>query len=83
MNIFLLAASVLVIGFIPCGIVCLRNAIVDRLVALEMASIIATLVLVMLAEGFRRGIYLDVALTLVILNLAGTLAFARFLERWL
>jgi len=64
MNIWRMAAGVLVIGFIPCGIVCLRYTIMYRLVALEMASIIAMLVLVLFAEGLQRCIYFDVALTL-------------------
>jgi multicomponent Na+:H+ antiporter subunit F len=78
-----MAASALVIGLIPCGIVCLRRTIMDRLVALKMARIIAMLVLVLFAEGLQRCIYFDVALTLTILNLAGTLAFVHFLQRWL
>jgi multisubunit Na+/H+ antiporter MnhF subunit len=56
-----MAADVLVIRLIPYGIVCLRRTIMDRLVALKMASIIAMLVLVLFAEGLQRRIYFDVA----------------------
>jgi multisubunit Na+/H+ antiporter MnhF subunit len=55
----------------------------DRLVALQLAGVITVLALLMLAVGYRRAPYFDVALTLAILSAAGSLAFVRFLERWL
>jgi multicomponent Na+:H+ antiporter subunit F len=54
----------------------------DRLVALELAGTIDTLILVALAVGFRRDIYIDLALALALLSFAGGMVFARFLERW-
>jgi multicomponent Na+:H+ antiporter subunit F len=37
----------------------------------------------LLAEGFGRLPFFDLALTLALLSFAGGLVFARFLERWL
>ncbi|MGH9397327.1 MAG: monovalent cation/H+ antiporter complex subunit F [Terriglobia bacterium] len=83
MNIWLLAATVLLVSLIPCGILCLRGDPMDRLVGLETAGIIDTLILLLLAEGFHRSPFYDLALALALLSFAGGLVFTRFLERWL
>jgi multicomponent Na+:H+ antiporter subunit F len=75
------AALALLAGLIPCGIVCLRGEPTERLVGLTMAGTIDALVL-LLAAGYQRTIYLDLALALALLNFAGGLMFARFLARW-
>jgi multicomponent Na+:H+ antiporter subunit F len=83
MNVWLLGSSVLVFALVPCGIVVFRGSATERLAGLEMASMIATLMLVMLAEGTRRADFYDLALALALLSFGGGLVFARFLERWL
>jgi multicomponent Na+:H+ antiporter subunit F len=83
MNVWLIAATVLLLGLIPCGVVCLTAPVMDRLVALQLAGVVSTLVLLLLAEGFQRPSYIDLALTLAVLSFTGGLTFARFLERWL
>ncbi len=83
MNAWLAAATAMIFCLIPCGIVCLRGRAIDRLVALEATSTICVLILMLLAEGFGRLPFFDLALTLALLSFAGGLVFARFLERWL
>jgi multicomponent Na+:H+ antiporter subunit F len=83
MNVWLIAATVLLLGLIPCGVVCLTAPVMDRLVALQLAGVVSTLVLLLLAEGFQRSSYIDLALTLAVLSFTGGLTCARFLERWL
>ncbi len=83
MNIWLAAAAAMMICLIPCGIVCFRGQPIDRVVALEATSTICVLILMLLAEGFGRLPFFDLALTLALLSFAGGLVFARFLERWL
>ena len=83
MNPWLLAAVVLLIGLVPCAIVCLRGSPMERLVGLEMAGTVDTLLLLVLAEGYDQAIFFDLALVLAVLTFAGGLVFARFLERWL
>ena len=83
MTEWLVAAVALLAGLVPCGWLCLRGDAVDRLVGLELAGIIDTLVLVLLAEAFGRQIYFDLALALALLAFASGLVFARFLERWI
>ncbi len=84
MNVWLVAATVLLVGLIPCGWVLLRGQVLDALVALQLTSTLATVVLVLLAEGFHRSSYFTVPLLLAALSFVGALVFVRFLgERWL
>jgi multisubunit Na+/H+ antiporter MnhF subunit len=55
---------------------------VSALAALELASTITTLSLLMIAQGLRRDPFIDLALVSAILSFTGALTFARFLERW-
>jgi multicomponent Na+:H+ antiporter subunit F len=82
MNEWVVAALALLAGLVPCGWLCLRGDPVNRLVGLELAGVLDTLVLLLLAEGFHRQVYFDLALALALLSLASGLVFARFLERW-
>jgi multicomponent Na+:H+ antiporter subunit F len=82
-NVWMVATMALLAGLIPCGVTCLRGGVADRLVGLELAGVVVTLVLLLLAEAFGRAIYTDIALALALLSLAGGLVFARFLERFL
>lgn len=83
MNVWLIAAVALLVGLVPCMIVCLRGSPMDRLVGLEMAGTVDTLVLLVLAAGYEQAIFFDLAVVLALLTFAGGLVFARFLERWL
>ena len=84
MNVWLVAATVMLVGLIPCGWVLLRGQLLDALVALQLTSTLATVVLVLLAEGFHRSSYFTVPLLLAALSFVGALVFVRFLgERWL
>ena len=83
MNAFTVAATALLAGLVPCGIVCVRARPIDGLVALELVGAVATLVLLCLAEGFHRSAYFDVPVVCAALTFVGGLVFARFLGRWL
>lgn len=83
MNVWLMGSAVLFFALVPCGIATFRGDVMDRLVGLEMAGMIVTLLLVMLAEGMSRVNFYDLALALALLAFGGGLVFVRFLERWL
>lgn len=83
MNVWLLGSAVLLLALVPCGIAAFRGDVMERLVGLEMAGMIVTLLLVMLAQGMSRVNFYDLALALALLSFGGGLVFARFLERWL
>lgn len=81
MNAWLLAATILLAALAPLGLVAFRGTPLEGLVALELAGTVVTVVFVLLAQGFHRGIYVDLALVLAALQLVGGLAFARAFER--
>lgn len=83
MNVWLLGSAVLLFALVPCGITSFRGDTMERLVGLEMAGMVVTLLLVMLAQGMNRVNFYDLALALALLAFGGGLVFARFLERWL
>jgi multicomponent Na+:H+ antiporter subunit F len=82
-NAWLISATVLLFALVPAGIITFRGDSMDRLVGLEMASIITTLTLMLLAHGFQRMPFYDIALAAALLSFGGGLVFVRFLERWL
>jgi multicomponent Na+:H+ antiporter subunit F len=82
MNSWLWAAAACLLVLIPCAIRAMRGSTFDRLLGMQLAGIVVSLALAMLGEGFGRSIYIDLALVFGVLSFAGTLAFARLLERW-
>lgn len=83
MNAWLVGAVALLPGFVACGVMLWRATLVDAVLALDLAGVLATLELVLLAEGLHRAPFFDLALVLALLTFAGGLVFLRFLERWL
>jgi multicomponent Na+:H+ antiporter subunit F len=81
LNAWLAGSVVLLAGIVPCGWLCIRGTRIDALVALELATTLVTLTLVLLAEGFQRSSYFVLALTAATLGFVGNLVFVRFMER--
>jgi multicomponent Na+:H+ antiporter subunit F len=82
-NAWLVAAVALLAGLVACAVVCFRGAPMERLVGLELAGNVNTLILLILAEAYHQAIFFDLAVVLALLSFAGGLVFTRFLERWL
>ena len=83
MNVWLWAATVLLAALVPSLVVGFRSsAPFERLVALEVAGTITTLVLLLLAQGFDRTLFFDLSLVMALLSFGGALVYAHFLERW-
>lgn len=83
MNCWSIAALAMMICLIPCAGACLRGDAIDRLVALEAATVILSLILLLIAEGMGRQAFADLGLMMALLSFAGGLVFARFLGRWM
>ncbi|MFI0447087.1 monovalent cation/H+ antiporter complex subunit F [Actinomadura sp. 6N118] len=79
----LVATVVLAGALLPTVLTTLYGRPVDRLAGLMLVGPLVTLVLMVLAAGYGRSAYLDVALVLSVLSCAGSLVFARFLGRTL
>jgi multicomponent Na+:H+ antiporter subunit F len=71
------------VAVIPCGIVMVRGQLMDAVVAYEAISSVVLMVLVLLAEGFRRSGEFELPVLLALLLFGSGLVFVRFLERWL
>jgi multicomponent Na+:H+ antiporter subunit F len=82
-NSFVIAAIAMLVAVIPCGIVMVRGQLMDAVVAYEAISSVVLMVLILLAEGFRRSGEFELPVLLALLLFGSGLVFVRFLERWL
>lgn len=55
----------------------------DRVVALDVMTIIAISLIIFLASIFKRVIYVDIALVYGLISFVGVVAIARYMERGL
>lgn len=83
MNLWLIAGITICAALLPCALMCLRGSPEQRLVGLEMASIIVILGMVTFTVGFGRLPFIDLPLTLAIMSFGGGLVFVRFLGKYL
>ena len=76
-----------VIGLLPALAVpiwiALTGGLADRLAAVQLASAVSAVILVLMSFAFDQSSLVDLPLTLALLSLPGTLVLAQFLERWL
>lgn len=82
MSSFVIAAIVMLVALVPLGVVLCRAEVMSAVVAYEAIGSVAVLVLMLLAEGFRRSGEFELAILLAVMLLGGGLVFVRFLERW-
>ena len=54
-----------------------------RLAALQLATPLVSIILALMTFAFDQQSFVDLALTLALVSLPGTLVVALFLERWL
>ena len=80
-TVWLSAALALTITLLPCGWVAFRRRAFDGLVAMELAGVLATLILVCLAVGFQRSSYAGVPLLAAFVTWVSGLVFVRFMDR--
>jgi multisubunit Na+/H+ antiporter MnhF subunit len=81
-NGWLIGATILLVATAAPLWIVVRTGMMDALVGLELATTLFTLAVALLAEGLHRQSVFDLALVLAVLGFIGSLAFARFLERW-
>jgi hypothetical protein len=81
-NIWLWAATVLLVAVLPLLLVAVRGDPMEGLVAMQAVSVVGALVLLVLTVGFDRSGYGIVAVVLSAFSVAGMLAFVRLMERW-
>ncbi len=77
-NIILLVLSA---GLVSAFIRLARPYLPDRVIALDLISILAMGFIVVYAVRFNQPSFLDVAIILAMISFLGTVAFAYYLER--
>lgn len=78
-------AAVLIFFAILFGVIRLvvGKTLVDRIVAIDMLTVISLSLIALYAQASGRFVYIDVALVYALLSFLAVLAIARFLERGL
>ncbi|MBC8747573.1 multicomponent Na+:H+ antiporter subunit F [Paraburkholderia sp. WC7.3g] len=84
-EIMLRIAAVLIFFAIVFGVIrlVLGKTVVDRIVAIDMLTVISLSLIALYAQVSGRFVYIDVALVYALLSFLAVLAIARFLERGL
>ncbi|HTU28728.1 MAG TPA: monovalent cation/H+ antiporter complex subunit F [Solirubrobacteraceae bacterium] len=81
MNEWILAAIVLLVaGLVPVGIAMLTGDVMSAAAAFGLAGPLCSVILLLLAEGFHRQPFVDLAVVLSVVSSGGSLVLARFLE---
>ncbi|HET6868280.1 MAG TPA: monovalent cation/H+ antiporter complex subunit F [Solirubrobacteraceae bacterium] len=80
MNEWEIAASVLGFALIPCGAVAFVSDAPSGLAALQLAGVLLSTILMLLAEGFHRQPFIDLAVVFAPMSLVGSLLYARLME---
>jgi multisubunit Na+/H+ antiporter MnhF subunit len=83
MNIWIAAAIALALGLGLCGLAIARSPTMGRLPALQVASTITILILLLIARGVSQSSFCDLSLALALMSFPTGLLFAHFYERWL
>ena len=81
MSVWMLAAIVLVALLVPLAALAALGTPDDGLVALEMASVVAAVALLVMAQALDRELLADLALVLGVASFVGGVAYATLLER--
>jgi multicomponent Na+:H+ antiporter subunit F len=78
-------AAVLIFFAILFGVIRLviGKTLVDRIVAIDMLTVVSLALIALYAQVSGRFVYIDVALVYALLSFLAVLAIARFLERGL
>ena len=78
-------AAVLIFFAILFGVIRLviGKTVIDRVVAIDMLTVISISLIALYAQISGRFVYIDVALVYALLSFLAVLAIARFLERGL
>ena len=83
MNIWELAAQVMIFALVPLAWIAVRGDPQQRLVSFYMAGIVITLLMMLLTMTFNRPPMMDLAITLALMSFGGGIVFARFFARHL
>lgn len=81
MNEWLLAGLVLLVALVPAAAVAFFARPTSGLVSLQVAGSNATLILLLLSQGFSRQPFVDLALIAAVMSFIGSVVLAGFIEQ--
>ncbi|MBN2415321.1 cation:proton antiporter [bacterium] len=83
-TIYTISAFIALAAVITAGVRLIAGpTVADRVIALDVLTIITVSLIVYIARMSGRIIYVDVAMVYALISFVGVVAFARFLERGL
>ena len=83
MNVWELAAEVMIFILVPLAWTAMRGDPRHRLVSFYMTGVVVTLLMMLLTMAFNRMPMMDLAITLALMSFGGGIVFARFFARHL
>ena len=83
MNAWLVATILLLPPLLVPVYVATRENANNRLVAVQVASTLAALIIALMTFAFDQSSFIDVALCVTLLAVPGTYLYTVFMERWL
>ncbi len=81
MNEWLIAALVLLVALVPAAAVAFLAGPTSGLVSLQVTGSSATLILLLLSQGFARQPFVDLALIAAVMSFIGSVVVAGFIEQ--
>ena len=54
----------------------------DRVIAIDLIGVLLICLLVLMAGATAQQAFLDVAMVVALISFVGTVAYARYIERW-
>ena len=81
MTAFLVTAVVMLAALVPCGVVVLRGSAMEAVVAFQAIASVVVMILILVAEGFRRSGEFELPVLGAVLMYGSGLVFVRFMER--
>lgn len=84
MNVWSIAAALLVPAMIPCVLLLVRSRhLMEWYLAVQLGNTCGVLLMLCMARVLDRPAFVDLALTLAIVGYTSSLLFVNVLERWL
>ncbi|MBS3817453.1 MAG: cation:proton antiporter [Candidatus Thermoplasmatota archaeon] len=81
MTLLSLIATILVfIALLASYRIFVGPSVYDRMISLNVVGVIVTIILITISVETGLGLYLDIALSFIMLNFVGTIAFIKYLE---
>jgi len=82
-NVWEVAAEVMIFALLPLAWTAMRGDPRLRLVSFFMTGVVITLLMMLLTMAFNRMPMMDLAIALALMSFGGGIVFARFFERHL